>query len=42
MRAKAIAPHSAACVAWPPFSLQLKSEGYPIANFDEDYTPPGG
>jgi ABC-type nitrate/sulfonate/bicarbonate transport system substrate-binding protein len=29
-------------VAWPPFSLQLKSEGYPIANFDEDYTPPGG
>jgi NitT/TauT family transport system substrate-binding protein len=29
-------------VAWPPYSLQLKSEGYPIASFDEDYTPPGG
>lgn len=29
-------------IAWPPYSLQLKSEGYPIANFDEDYTPPGG
>ena len=29
-------------VAWPPYSLQLRSEGYPVANFDEDYTPPGG
>ena len=29
-------------VAWPPYSLQLKSEGYPVASFDEDYTPPGG
>jgi NitT/TauT family transport system substrate-binding protein len=29
-------------VAWPPYSLQLKSEGFPVANFDEDYTPPGG
>ena len=29
-------------VAWPPYSLQLQSEGYPVANFDEDYTPPGG
>ncbi|HLX28287.1 MAG TPA: ABC transporter substrate-binding protein [Casimicrobiaceae bacterium] len=29
-------------VAWPPYSLQLKSEGFPIASFDEDYTPPGG
>ena len=29
-------------VAWPPYSLQLKSEGYPVANYDEDYTPPGG
>ncbi|TFY98559.1 ABC transporter substrate-binding protein [Ramlibacter rhizophilus] len=29
-------------VAWPPYSLQLQSEGFPVANFDEDYTPPGG
>ena len=29
-------------VAWPPYSLQLKSEGFPIASFDEEYTPPGG
>ena len=29
-------------VAWPPYSLQLKSEGYPVASFDEDYTPAGG
>ena len=29
-------------VAWPPYSLQLKSEGFPVASFDEDYTPPGG
>ena len=29
-------------VAWPPYSLQLKSEGFPLVNFDEDYTPPGG
>jgi NitT/TauT family transport system substrate-binding protein len=29
-------------VAWPPYSLQLKSEGFPIASFDEDYTPVGG
>ena len=29
-------------VAWPPYSLQLRSEGFPIVNFDEDYTPPGG
>ncbi|MDE2363577.1 MAG: ABC transporter substrate-binding protein [Hyphomicrobiales bacterium] len=29
-------------VAWPPFSLQLQSEGYPVASFDADYTPPGG
>ena len=29
-------------VAWPPFSLQLQAEGYPIAAFDEEYTPPGG
>jgi len=29
-------------VAWPPFSLQLKSEGFPIVSFDEEYTPPGG
>ena len=29
-------------VAWPPYSFQLKSEGFPIASFDEEYTPPGG
>jgi len=29
-------------VAWPPYSLQLKSEGFPIASFDEEYTPTGG
>jgi len=29
-------------VAWPPYSLQLKSEGFPIASFDEEYTPAGG
>lgn len=29
-------------VAWPPFSLQLQSEGYPVASFDEEYTPEGG
>lgn len=29
-------------VAWPPYSLQLQSEGFPIVSFDADYTPPGG
>lgn len=29
-------------VAWPPYSLQLQAEGYPVASFDEDYTPAGG
>jgi NitT/TauT family transport system substrate-binding protein len=29
-------------VAWPPFSLQLQSEGYPVVAYDEEYTPPGG
>ncbi len=29
-------------VAWPPFSLQLQREGYPVVSFDEEYTPPGG
>jgi ABC-type nitrate/sulfonate/bicarbonate transport system substrate-binding protein len=29
-------------VAWPPYSLQLQSEGYPVASFDEEYTPTGG
>jgi len=29
-------------VAWPPYSMQLKSEGFPVASFDEEYTPPGG
>ena len=29
-------------VAWPPFSLQLRAEGYPVVSFDEEYTPPGG
>jgi ABC-type nitrate/sulfonate/bicarbonate transport system substrate-binding protein len=29
-------------IAWPPYSLQLQSEGFPIVNFDEDYLEPGG
>src|SRR4029078_8894521 len=29
-------------VAWPPYSLQLKSEGFHVASFDEEYTPPVG
>lgn len=29
-------------IAWPPFSLQLQSEGYPAASYDEEYTPTGG
>lgn len=29
-------------VAWPPFALQLQSEGFPVVAFDADYTPPGG
>ena len=29
-------------VAWPPYSLQLQAEGYPVVSFDEEYTPPGG
>lgn len=29
-------------VSWPPYSEALKSEGFPIASYDEAYTPPGG
>ena len=29
-------------VAWPPYSLQLQSQGHPIVSFDDEYTPPGG
>lgn len=29
-------------VAWPPYSEALKAEGFPIASYDEAYTPPGG
>ena len=29
-------------VAWPPYSLQLQSEGYPVVSFDEEFTPVGG
>jgi ABC-type nitrate/sulfonate/bicarbonate transport system substrate-binding protein len=29
-------------ISWPPYSLQLQSEGFPVANFDEDYLEPGG
>jgi NitT/TauT family transport system substrate-binding protein len=29
-------------VAWPPFSLQLQAEGFPVVAYDEEYTPPGG
>lgn len=29
-------------VSWPPYSEGLKAEGFPIASYDEEYTPPGG
>ncbi len=29
-------------VSWPPFSLQLQSEGFPVVSFDDEYTPAGG
>ena len=29
-------------VAWPPYSLQLQAEGFPVVSFDEEYTPLGG
>jgi NitT/TauT family transport system substrate-binding protein len=29
-------------VAWTPYSVMLASEGYPVVNWDSDYTPPGG
>ena len=29
-------------IAWPPYSLQLQSEGFPVVSFDADYTPKGG
>ena len=29
-------------VAWPPYSLQLQAEGYPVVSFDAEYTPVGG
>src|SRR5579883_420574 len=29
-------------VAWPPYSEALEAEGFPIASYDEAYTPPGG
>jgi ABC-type nitrate/sulfonate/bicarbonate transport system substrate-binding protein len=29
-------------ISWPPYSLQLQAEGFPVANFDEDYVEPGG
>ena len=29
-------------IAWPPYSLALKAEGFPVVSFDEEYTPPGG
>jgi ABC-type nitrate/sulfonate/bicarbonate transport system substrate-binding protein len=29
-------------ISWPPYSLQLQAEGFPVANFDEGYLEPGG
>lgn len=29
-------------ISWPPYSLQLQSEGFPVASFDEDYLEQGG
>jgi len=29
-------------ISWPPYSLQLQAEGFPVASFDEDYLEPGG
>jgi ABC-type nitrate/sulfonate/bicarbonate transport system substrate-binding protein len=29
-------------ISWPPYSLQLQSEGFPVASFDEAYLEPGG
>ena len=29
-------------VAWPPYSVQLQHEGFPIVDWDTAYTPPGG
>jgi NitT/TauT family transport system substrate-binding protein len=29
-------------VSWPPYSEALKADGFPIASYDEEYTPPGG
>ena len=29
-------------LAWPPYSVQLQAEGFPIADWDTAYTPPGG
>jgi NitT/TauT family transport system substrate-binding protein len=29
-------------IAWAPFATQLQSQGYPVVDWDEDYTEPGG
>jgi ABC-type nitrate/sulfonate/bicarbonate transport system substrate-binding protein len=29
-------------IAWAPYSMSLQSEGYPVVNWDPDYTPLGG
>jgi NitT/TauT family transport system substrate-binding protein len=29
-------------IAWPPYSYASETEGYPVVNFDPDYTVPGG
>jgi NitT/TauT family transport system substrate-binding protein len=29
-------------IAWPPYSVALQSDGFPVASFDADYTPAGG
>ncbi|MGQ0652271.1 MAG: ABC transporter substrate-binding protein [Betaproteobacteria bacterium] len=29
-------------IAWSPYSVMLNAEGYKVASWDSDYTPPGG
>ena len=29
-------------IAWSPYSAVLQSQGFPVVNWDTDYTPPGG
>ena len=29
-------------IAWAPYSMMLAAEGFPVVNWDTEYTPPGG